>query len=281
MIARLTRASRRFGNVTAVDEVSFDVERGEIVGLLGANGAGKTTTIRMLLGLIAPTSGTVEIFGRTASRDSLRRVGYVPQGLGLYTDLTPRENMAFQAGVFGFVPSEPRADIERWWDVPVERLPLGIRRRSAYEVALAHRPELLVLDEPTSGVDPLGRARLWDTIHETADRGAGVLVTTHYLEEAEQCDRLVLMAAGRVVAAGSLDEVVAGGTAVTVAASNWRAVADVLTGSGQSVTVTADGVRVPGGDPDLIRRRLAEVNGVFRVDLDVATLEETFVRLSR
>lgn len=281
MIARLTRASRRFGNVTAVDEVSFDVERGEIVGLLGANGAGKTTTIRMLLGLIAPTSGTVEIFGRTASRGSLRRVGYVPQGLGLYTDLTPRENMAFQAGVFGFVPSEPRADIERWWDVPVERLPLGIRRRSAYEVALAHRPELLVLDEPTSGVDPLGRARLWDTIHETADRGAGVLVTTHYLEEAEQCDRLVLMAAGRVVAAGSLDEVVAGGTAVTVAASNWRAVADVLTGSGQSVTVTADGVRVPGGDPDLIRRRLAEVNGVFRVDLDVATLEETFVRLSR
>ena len=281
MIARLTRASRRFGKVTAVDEVSFDVQRGEIVGLLGANGAGKTTTIRMLLGLIAPTSGTVEIFGRTASRESLRRVGYVPQGLGLYTDLTPRENMAFQAGVFAFAPPEPPADIERWWDVPVERLPLGIRRRAAFEVALAHRPELIVLDEPTSGVGPLGRARLWDTVHDAADSGAGVLVTTHYLDEAEQCDRLVLMAAGRVVAAGSRDHVVAGGTAVTVAASDWRAAADVLTRSGESVTVTAGGVRVPGGDPDLIARLLANVDGVDRVDVEVATLEETFVRLSR
>lgn len=281
MIARLTRASRRFGKLTAADDVSFDVQRGEIVGLLGANGAGKTTTIRMLLGLIAPTSGTVEIFGRTASRASLRRVGYVPQGLGLYTDLTPRENMAFQAGVFGFAPPEPPADIARWWDVPVERLPLGIRRRSAFEVALAHRPELLVLDEPTSGVGPLGRARLWDTVHDAVDGGAGVLVTTHYLEEAEQCDRLVLMAAGRVVAAGSLEQVVAGGTAVTVAASDWRTVAEVLTRSGEWATVTAGGVRVPGGDPSLIARLLADVDGVTRVDVDVATLEETFVRLSR
>lgn len=279
MIASLQNATKTFGSVRAVHDVSFHVGRGEVVGLLGANGAGKTTAIRMLLGLVAPSAGTVAIFGARASRESLRRVGYVPQGLGLYTDLTGEENMDFQAGVFGFDPPEPPRDIAAWWGVAVDRMPLGVRRRMAFEVALAHHPDLLVLDEPTSGVGPLGRARLWDTIRDAADRGAGVLVTTHYLDEAEQCDRLVMMAAGGVVASGSLEQVVEGGTAVTIHTADWRAASKVL-GSIES-SVTARGLRVPGGNPERISSDLAAAGIAAEVAVDVATLEETFVRLSR
>ena len=279
MIASLDHATKTFGDVRAVDDVSFDVGSGEVVGLLGANGAGKTTAIRMLLGLVAPTAGSVEIFGAPASRDSLRRVGYVPQGLGLYTDLSGAENMDFQAGVFGFDAPAPSPDIAAWWDVAVERMPLGVRRRVAFEVALAHHPDLLVLDEPTSGVGPLGRARLWDTIHDAADGGAGVLVTTHYLDEAEQCDRLVMMAAGRVVASGSLAQVVDGGTSVMVDTDDWRGASKAL---GTIVSsVTARGLRVPGGDPVRISHALEAAGVSAEVAVDVATLEETFVRLSR
>lgn len=281
MIAKLDRVTKHFGDVVAVGDVSFEVRPGEIVGLLGANGAGKTTAIRMLLGLVAPTSGTVEIFGAPASRDSLRRVGYVPQGLGLYTDLTGRENMAFQAGVFGFDPGEVPGDLAAWWDVAVERMPLGVRRRVAFEVALGHQPDLLVLDEPTSGVGPLGRARLWDTIHAAAEAGAGVLVTTHYLDEAEQCDRLIMMSAGRVVAAGRLEDVVAGGTAVTIATDEWQQVSEMLIRSGLAANVTATGVRIPDGDPEHVGRLLADAGVTASVGVDGATLEETFVRLSR
>lgn len=281
MIASLNRVTKHFGSVIAVDDVSFDVRPGEIVGLLGANGAGKTTAIRMLLGLVEPTSGTVEIFGSNASRDSLRRVGYVPQGLGLYTDLTGRENMAFQAGVFGFDSVEASADVAAWWDVAVDRMPLGIRRRVAFEVALGHTPDLLVLDEPTSGVGPLGRARLWDTIHAASEEGAGVLVTTHYLDEAEQCDRLIMMSAGRVVAAGRLEDVVAGGSAVTVETEEWQQVSELLIRSGLRANVTASGVRIPEGDVDEVERLLSGAGLSASVGVDRATLDETFVRLSR
>lgn len=281
MNAALANVTRRFGTFTAVDDVSFTVEPGEIVGLLGANGAGKTTAIRMLLGLLAPTAGSVHLFGSGPDRDSLRRVGYVPQGLGLYTDLTARENMSFQAGVFGFEPGTVPEDLERWWDVAVERMPLGIRRRVAFEVALGHNPDLLVLDEPTSGVGPLGRARLWDTIHSQAEEGAGVLVTTHYLDEAEQCDRLLMMAAGGIVASGRLEDVVAGGTAVTVVTADWRRASEELERNGHRVSVTADGLRVPGAAEDDVARVLAAGGVSGEVATAVATLEETFVRLSR
>lgn len=281
MNAALANVTRRFGTFTAVDDVSFAVEPGEIVGLLGANGAGKTTAIRMLLGLLAPTAGSVHLFGSVPDRDSVRRVGYVPQGLGLYTDLTARENMSFQAGVFGFEPREVPEDLARWWDVAVERMPLGIRRRVAFEVALGHHPDLLVLDEPTSGVGPLGRARLWDTIHTQAEQGAGVLVTTHYLDEAEQCDRLLMMAAGRIVASGRLEDVVAGGTAVTVVTPEWRRASEALERNGHLVTVTADGLRIPGAAESEVARVLTAGGVAGEVDTAVATLEETFVRLSR
>lgn len=279
MNARLVEVTKRFGSMTAVDGVSFDIGSGEVVGLLGANGAGKTTSIRMLLGLEAPTSGRVELFGTSPDRQSVSRVGYVPQGLGLYTDLTARENMRFQAGVYGFEPGAPPPDLARWWEVIVARMPLGIRRRVAFEVALGHRPELLVLDEPTSGVSPLGRARLWDTIHATAEAGAGVLVTTHYLEEAEQCDRLVMLAAGRVVAAGGLGDVIGDGTTVTVATPDWARASDALRSAGIVATLTGGRLRVPAAGRDAVESVLAGTGAV--VGVESSNLEETFVRLSR
>ncbi|MFP5331277.1 MAG: ABC transporter ATP-binding protein [Acidimicrobiia bacterium] len=281
MIAELVGATRMFGSVVAVNGVSFGVDRGEIVGLVGANGAGKTTALRMLLGLVDPTAGTVRLFGSAPDRDAVRRIGYVPQGLGLYTDLTPRENMAFQAGVFGFgAPASPPA-LSEWWDTPVERLPVGVRRRVAFEIAMAHMPELLVLDEPTSGVGPLGRARLWDTIHAAAENGTGVLVTTHYLEEAEQCDRLVMMARGQVVATGSVDQVVGDRTAVLVRTDRPQQVANVLEPLGVMIRITADGIRLADLDAATVGRVVREAGVDARVEQVPASLDETFVALSR
>lgn len=281
MIAQLLEVTRRFGDVVAVDSVSFGVEPGEIVALVGANGAGKTTALRMLLGLLPPTTGTALLFGIAPDRESVRRIGYVPQGLGLYTDLTPRENMAFQAGVFGFEPRPAAPELGRWWDTTVDRLPVGVQRRVAFDVAMAHRPDLLVLDEPTSGVGPLGRARLWDTIHAAAERGAGVIVTTHYLEEAEQADRLVMMAAGRVVASGTVDEVVAGRTACVIDVEQARAAAEVLEELGARVGVTAAGLRTTDLDRTSIELALTKAGLRSAVREVPATLDETFVALSR
>ncbi len=207
-LAECVGVTRRFGDFTAVRAVSIAVRPGEIVGLLGANGAGKTTLIRMLLGLIPASQGQVRLFGAPPSRRTRQRIGYVPQGLGLYEDLTVAENLAFAAAVFGNRTAGLAADRTTWPRVPVGRLPLGLQRRAAFVQALSHEPDLLILDEPTSGVDPLGRARLWQTIGDAARRGAGVLVTTHYMEEAGECDRLVIMADGDVVADGIADNIV-------------------------------------------------------------------------
>jgi ABC-2 type transport system ATP-binding protein/ribosome-dependent ATPase len=272
---------RRFGDFTAVDRVSLEIARREVVGLLGANGAGKTTFIRLLLGLIDPSQGTVELFGQAPSRQSLRRVGYVPQGLGLYTDLTVTENLAFQAGLFGVEVPRPGADLAWAADVQVGELPLGIQRRVAFLAALAHRPDLLVLDEPTSGVGALGRARLWDTIRLAAEEGAGVLVTTHHMEEAEQCDRLVMMADGRKVAEGSVDEVVGKSSAAEVEAREWAKALLVLEGAGWPVKLAGRRLRVPGVAPTRVEETLSAAGIEARVEERPSTLDETFVALTR
>ena len=207
MLADAGGVSKKFGDVTAVDGVDLSVARREVVGLLGANGAGKTTLMKMLLGLISPTAGHVQLFGETITPNARKRIGYVPQGLGLYEDLTVAENLQFVARAFG-VDFPQLGDLEARKDVLVRELSLGLRRRTAFLGALSHRPELLILDEPTSGVDVIARSALWDTIRDAAESGAGVLVSTHHMEEVDQCDRLVVMAGGRVVLSGTMGEIV-------------------------------------------------------------------------
>ena len=273
--------SRTFGAFTAVDQVTFDVAPGEVVGLLGANGAGKTTVIRMLLGLLRPTAGHALLNGNPPSRAGRERLGYVPQGLGLYAELTVRENLEFAAQAFGCPPARPEGPMRETRDRLVSDLPLGIRRQVAFLCALQHRPDVLVLDEPSSGVEPLGRARLWDQIRGQSQRGVGVLVTTHYMQEAQQCDRLLLMSQGRLVAQGTEADIVDGTTAVAVASDDWARVFAVLSAAGLAVNLAGRDVRVI--DPDLpVVRELLAGQGIEAACHEVpATIEERMTMLAR
>jgi ABC-2 type transport system ATP-binding protein len=301
-LAQCLDVTRRFGRFTAVSEVNLQVRPGEIVGLLGANGAGKTTLIRLLLGLIRASQGQVALFGEPPSRQTRSRIGYVPQGLGLYADLSPAENMQFSVAVFepgrhgwsgrpgrpgrpgragrpggdehGSLP-EP---LRRYAREQVGSLPLGVQRRVAFAQALSHRPDLLILDEPTSGVDPLGRARLWETIADAAQAGAGVLVTTHYMEEAGECDRLVIMADGKVVAEGTAGQIIGSAQVVVVAAELWSTAFSLLETAGLEVALAGRGLRVPDADPATVRRALGDLPAT--VQLAPATLEERFFQLA-
>jgi len=207
--------TRRFGAFTAVKDVNVEVRYGEIYGLLGANGAGKTTTIRMLCGLLAPTTGSMDLAGEHGSlrsREVRRSIGYMSQKFSLYDDLSIDENLNFFAGVYG-VPEEEIEDKKRWvlefsglegkQHLITGSLPGGWKQRVAFGASILHEPSVLFLDEPTSGVDPLARRAFWRMINSLADRGTAILVTTHYLEEAEQCNRLGLMVAGELVAEGT------------------------------------------------------------------------------
>jgi ABC-2 type transport system ATP-binding protein len=272
--------TRRFGDVTAVVDVSFEVGPGEVVGLLGANGAGKTTTIRMLLGLLAPTAGDAVLLGGPPDRESRRRLGYVPQGLGLYTELTVRQNVAFVAQAYGAQAAPLTKALEDSADRLVRDLPLGLQRQLAFAAALQHAPEVLVLDEPTSGVEPLASARLWDRIRDEADRGAGVLVTTHSMEEARQCDRLLLMADARLVGAGSEQDLVAGTSAVAVTTDSWTTAFEALTRAGELVTLDGRSVRVVDRDPVSVEAVLRDAGIAARVTEVPATLEERMAALS-
>lgn len=210
---------RKFGSFVAVDHVSFQVRKGEIFGLLGANGAGKTTTFRMLCGLDAPASGEVEIGGsdlRKAPGTARMKLGYVAQKFSLYGDLSVKENLEFFGGACGlrgerlksriaWAMKEFALDARR--DLPAALLPLGVKRRLSVACALLHEPEILFLDEATSGADPIARRDFWERITDLADRGAAVVVTTHFLDEAEHCDRIAVMQDGRVVAVGTVEEI--------------------------------------------------------------------------
>jgi ABC-2 type transport system ATP-binding protein len=209
---------RNFGAFAAVRDVNLDVRRGEVFGLLGANGAGKTTAIRMLCGTLPPSSGSVVVAGVDMvrhARHARSRIGYVTQRFTLYGDLTVQENLRLQAGLYD-VRGERLARRMDWalarFDLAdsaatrAGRLPLGYQRRLAVAASLLHEPDVLFLDEPTSGIDPLARQHLWELVYELAARGVGVLVTTHYMDEALFCDRLALMDRGRVVASGTPEE---------------------------------------------------------------------------
>lgn len=221
IVAReLTRA---FGSFVAVDRVSFEVNRGEIFGFLGPNGAGKSTTIRMLCGLLSATSGSAWVDGLETSREPERvreRIGYMSQRFSLYRDLSVRENLAFFGGVYGLAGARFRerarevlalAAIEDQADRVVGTLSGAFQQRLALGCAILHEPSILFLDEPTSGVDPLSRRRFWDLIQGLARKGVTILVTTHFLDEAEFCQRLAFISAGRLVALGTPASVRAGG----------------------------------------------------------------------
>jgi len=287
-LAECAGVTCRFGDFIAVREVSIQVRPGEIVGLLGANGAGKTTLIRMLLGLQRASRGRVALLGGPPSRESRRRIGYVPQGLGLYDDLTASENLAFAAGIFGSQPPALPDDIRRLAGTPVGLLPLGLQRRLAFAQALSHEPDLLILDEPTSGVDPLGRARLWDTIAQAAAAGAGVLVSTHYMEEAGECDRLVVMAAGQVVASGTASQIIGGARVTVVQTDAWAAAFSRLAAAGLPASLAGRALRVPGAPPAAVAAALRTAAAgpadaslaTTRLVQAPATLEERFFELA-
>ncbi|HXD49136.1 MAG TPA: ABC transporter ATP-binding protein [Gemmatimonadaceae bacterium] len=207
--------TRRFGSFTAVDHITFDVRAGEVFGFLGANGAGKTTAIRMLTGLLAPTSGEATVAGHDVFREAeaiKRDIGYMSQRFSLYDDLTVRENIQLYGGIYDLEAAEIRDRTKRILDrlrlahaerELVRALPLGWKQKLAFSVALLHEPKIVFLDEPTSGVDPITRRQFWEMIYEAAHAGTTVLVTTHYMDEAEYCDRISIMVAGRIDAMGT------------------------------------------------------------------------------
>jgi ABC-2 type transport system ATP-binding protein len=203
---------KKFGNFIANDDLSFDVYAGEIFGFLGANGAGKTTAIRILSGLSKPTSGEVMVAGFDAYRQTeqiKKNIGYMCQKFSLYEDLTVKENIILYGGIYGMKISLIRKRLaemlaklhfQEYENRMISDLPLGLRQKLAFSVALLHDPKIVFLDEPTGGVDPITRRQFWETIYETASRGITVFVTTHYMDEAEYCDRISIMNDGKIVA---------------------------------------------------------------------------------
>jgi ABC-2 type transport system ATP-binding protein len=212
---RANDLTRRFGTFTAVDHISFEIREGEVFGFLGANGAGKTTSIRMLTGLLEPTEGEAYVAGldvRSNPEQVKQRIGYMSQKFALYDDLTVKENIRLYGGIYGLPPSEirerrtqllRRLGFEHAADERVGSIPLGWKQKLAFSVALLHDPAVVFLDEPTSGVDPVTRRQFWEMIYEAAAGGTTVLVTTHYMDEAEYCDRVSIMVEGTIDALGT------------------------------------------------------------------------------
>lgn len=211
-ILSATNMYKRFGNFVANDDLSFEVYKGEIFGLLGANGAGKTTAIKVFCGLLAPSSGNVRVAGfdvYTQTEEIKRNIGYMSQKFSLYEDLTVAENFRFYAGIYRVprseIASRMRKSLENvglsgQQNQLIASLPLGWKQRLAFAVATFHRPTILFLDEPTSGVDPIARRNFWELIQKTSEEGTTVFVTTHYLDEAEYCHRISIMDKGRIMA---------------------------------------------------------------------------------
>ncbi len=214
-IISVRELTKRFGDFTAVDGITFEVARGEIFGFLGANGAGKTTAMRMLCGLSYPTSGSGTVAGFDVMRDGeqiKRHIGYMSQRFSLYDDLTVMENIRLYGGIYGLgrmqilrrtVEILRRLDFRSEINTLVGSLPLGWKQKLAFSVATLHRPEVVFLDEPTGGVDPVTRRQFWELIYEAAAGGTTVFVTTHYMDEAEYCSRVSIMVDGRISALGT------------------------------------------------------------------------------
>lgn len=208
---------KKFGNFIANDNLSFEVYKGEIFGFIGANGAGKTTAIRILCGLSTPTSGKMTVAGYDVYKQTemiKKNIGYMSQKFSLYEDLTVYENIRFYGGVYGMKVAERKArtaevlerlGLSEYKNRKIGDLPLGWKQKLAFSVAILHKPKIVFLDEPTGGVDPITRRQFWNLIYEAVERGITVFVTTHYMDEAEYCDRVSIMADGRIVALDTPD----------------------------------------------------------------------------
>lgn len=212
------KLTKKFGDFTAVDKISFDVQKGEVFGFLGANGAGKTTAIKMLTGLLTPTSGEGSVAGfdiKSESEIIKKKIGYMSQRFSLYDDLTVKENIRFYGGVYGLSRKELKAkydeivtkiELQDTLNSLVGSLPLGWKQKLAFSVALLHDPKIVFLDEPTGGVDPITRRQFWEMIYKASEDGVTVFVTTHYMDEAEYCDRVSIMVDGTIEALGTPTE---------------------------------------------------------------------------
>jgi ABC-2 type transport system ATP-binding protein len=291
--------TKRFGKFTAVDGLSFRVEEGEVFGLLGSNGAGKSTAIRMLVGLLAPTSGRGTVLGIDVAREPeavKRRIGYMTQKFSLYEDLTVRENLRFFGGVYGL---EGREALERAaWAVEMSglagkedlltgSLAGGIKQRLALACAVLHRPRLVFLDEPTGGVDPISRRRFWKRIDAMAADGVTVVVTTHYLDEAEHCGRIALMHAGRLIALGSvreLKDVFAGRAVLEVSAPRFLDAYRVLEREEWALETSVFGTRLhvvvedaEDGRRLVLERLERDGNAPAAAERIVPSLEDVFI----
>ncbi|WP_234572245.1 ABC transporter ATP-binding protein [Rhodohalobacter sp. 614A] len=210
--------TKMFGDFTAVDHISFEVNRGEIFGFLGANGAGKTTAMKMLTGLLSPTSGKGSVSGHDIYSESetiKKKIGYMSQRFSLYDDLTVKENIRFYGGVYGLEKKTlqdksleilEKVGLEEALNIRVGSLPLGWKQKLAFSVSLLHEPTIVFLDEPTGGVDPVTRRQFWEMIYKASEDGITVFVTTHYMDEAEYCDRVSIMVDGKIEALDSPEE---------------------------------------------------------------------------
>jgi len=298
---KVDQLTKRFGDFVAVDHVSFEVHRGRILGFLGPNGAGKSTTIRMLCGILPPSSGTATVRGIDVVENPegvKEKLGYMSQKFSLYEDLTVTQNINFYGGVY-LLPRKKLAERRSWVielaglsgkeNMLAGNLSVGVRQRLALGCALLHEPPILLLDEPTSGVDPISRRSFWDLIHSVAEAGHTVLVTTHYMDEAEYCDSLVLINRGRIVAEGSPEELkqFSGlGRIVEIRCRrSWEA-ADLLESKPgvKDVALFGAGLHVVVDDGGPSKEKFHDLLGGFevtRVETVKAGLEDVFVAMTR
>ncbi len=291
---------KKFGGFTAVNSVSFGVKKGEIFGFLGPNGCGKSTTIRMVCGLIIPTSGQVFVSGKDATIESetiRQRIGYMSQKFSLYDDLTVEENLEFFAGIYGLRGQIRRKRMDEVMDlndlqsvrrVLVAGLSTGLRQRLALSASILHSPEILILDEPTSGVDPLSRRRLWNLINEITTQGATVLVTTHAMDEAEHCHRVTMMQSGHFVCTGSPAELRSSQIKGQVFSVDCAPLFQALNIASKipgviDASVLGSRLHVRVLDVSLQQVQSALINegiSVASIDLGEATLEDVFVAVA-
>jgi ABC-2 type transport system ATP-binding protein len=297
--AALNRLSRSFGSLPAVDDLTFDVAPGELFGIVGPDGAGKTTTLRMLAGVLPPTSGDAELLGVSVARSAERvkpRLGYMAQRFGLYHDLTVRENLRFHADIYEVPPDEVEARLQQLYrfsrlgefeDRLAGQLSGGMKQKLALSCALVHQPDLLLLDEPTFGVDPISRRELWLILHRMVAQGLTVIMTTSYMDEAERCDRVALLDSGRIVALdrpARIQQRLAG-RLVSVRSAEPRELRDVLRALPQTrrATLFGDAVHVileDGVTPQSLAGALHSAGARFEEVSPVRpTLEDAFIDL--